>query len=829
MIKKLQSSMALTFLMLFAVSQFSYSQTVLTFTNAGATGRIGPTQSQVNTAYSSTPLSGKVTVSNGIQLWTVPSTGTYTIEASGAQGAGANGGKGARMRGEFYLTYGTVLKIIVGQTGTELLTSRYDWSGGGGSFVVNSSGNTPLVVAGGGGGAGQSGTAAHGVTATSGANGGGGYSLGNGGTGGAGGTWVNQTSDGGAGFTGNGGSGNPSPAPQSFINGGGGGCNSWSSGGPCAPGGFGGGGSTNRNSTTYYAAGGGGGYSGGGAAYGNSTSIPFAGGGGSYNVGSNQINTSGVQTGDGQVIIIQPPTVPNDAGVTAILSPESDCDGSVQDVEVQITNLGTNQITSVEIHWTINSVVQTTYNYSGLLDVANGTGPNSASVVIGNMTLVGNTSYDIVAWTEKPNNVNDIIKYNDSSDVSIVGYAYPSIFLGNDTTTCPNDPITLDAGSGRDSILWSTSATSQTIIASTAQNYMATVWKNGCASNDDINVYFFPAPPTVNLGPDTMICYGDSITLDATTAGVTYLWHDNSTAATYVVDTFGTYSVTIEDANTCKNSDEINVTLFSKPLISMNVIPRNTICYGSPFEFRANSFTQGSTMYQWKINTINFGTPTSNNKFSPTLKYGDSVNVELLTDVCYENVIPSNYIVMYLKPEPKLISGSSSTDTVLENTSKNYLVPIVQGSTFTWSAVGGTIGSPVGNAAKVDWGPALTSAKIMVTEKDAGNCSFTNERNVVIISIVGVKDQNNLIGIGYAYPNPANTTVTIPVVVDGSWDIDLSLYDISGKKVMDVFSGNVTGNRDFTFAVDDLENGLYFYKVSTRDGYESVKKLSVKH
>ena len=75
----------------------------------------------------------------------------------------------------------------------------------------------------------------------------------------------------------------------------------------------------------------------------------------------------------------------------------------------------------------------------------------------------------------------------------------------------------------------------------------------------------------------------------------------------------------------------------------------------------------------------------------------------------------------------------------------------------------------------------------------------------------------------------ANTTVTIPVVVDGNWDITLSLYDVSGKKVKDIYNGAISGNRNFTFEVGDLDNGMYLYKITTSDGYESVKKLSVKH
>jgi len=76
-----------------------------TFTNCGQTGRTGPSQSQANSTYSGTSLEGLVTVTDGIQEWTVPYDGTYTIEVWGAEGGHGNGngaypGYGARMRGD---------------------------------------------------------------------------------------------------------------------------------------------------------------------------------------------------------------------------------------------------------------------------------------------------------------------------------------------------------------------------------------------------------------------------------------------------------------------------------------------------------------------------------------------------------------------------------------------------------------------------------------------------------------------------------------------------------------------------------------------------------
>lgn len=222
-----------------------------------------------------------------IQTYTVPVTGTYTIEAWGAQGGGGGytGGLGAKMRGDVVLTAGTVLKILVGQQGG----GSYG-GGGGGSFVTKSD-NTPLVVAGGGSSLSPWNTSvsAPGVIETSGTGG----TNGAGGSSGSGGSGYNG-SPGGAGLTGNGGASTcaSAVAPLSFINGGTGGttCN--------GIGGFGGG--SGSDGCCLGQGGPGGGYSGGGA---SSTSNTYGGGGGSYNGGTNQTNTAGVQTGNGRVVI----------------------------------------------------------------------------------------------------------------------------------------------------------------------------------------------------------------------------------------------------------------------------------------------------------------------------------------------------------------------------------------------------------------------------------------------------------------------------------------------------------------------------------------------
>ena len=61
-------------------SQQAMASITYSFTTAGASGRTGPIQSQVTTAYTGTTLAGVVSVNTqGIQEWTVPFSGQYSI------------------------------------------------------------------------------------------------------------------------------------------------------------------------------------------------------------------------------------------------------------------------------------------------------------------------------------------------------------------------------------------------------------------------------------------------------------------------------------------------------------------------------------------------------------------------------------------------------------------------------------------------------------------------------------------------------------------------------------------------------------------------------
>ena len=276
------------------------------------------------------------TLRNGtIQNFIIPASGvtSINIDAYGAQGGSGNGGygsssngcncslpggKGAEIMGTVAVNGGDVFNILVGQAGGSY-GGPYgnENGGGGGTFIVDQTTNTLLVAAGGGGGGpsassygtscsrnsadgdGQAGN--NGATPTCPQCG----CSGAGGTGGSGGsTGGSYEGGGGGGYTGNGANGgnhcSTAYGGLSYTNGGTGGIGNtcYDGTGTQNGGGFGGGGGGMLSGP-----GAGGGYSGGGT-LGNWTPYStWGGGGGSYNGGTNQTNTSGVQSGHGKVII----------------------------------------------------------------------------------------------------------------------------------------------------------------------------------------------------------------------------------------------------------------------------------------------------------------------------------------------------------------------------------------------------------------------------------------------------------------------------------------------------------------------------------------------
>jgi gliding motility-associated-like protein len=150
-----------------------------------------------------------------------------------------------------------------------------------------------------------------------------------------------------------------------------------------------------------------------------------------------------------------------------------------------------------------------------------------------------------------------------ASDAITIGSVPSPTDALTDITICADQPPVLNAGNAGSTYLWSTGATGSTIIADASGQYTVTVTTpEGCASTFDAQVQLI-MPPTLDLGPDTVLCEGQRLDLVATHPGSTYSWSNGATSPTVQVSTAGTYSVTVN--NGCIRTDAITVAFNPSP------------------------------------------------------------------------------------------------------------------------------------------------------------------------------------------------------------------------------------------------------------------------
>jgi hypothetical protein len=148
--------------------------------------------------------------------------------------------------------------------------------------------------------------------------------------------------------------------------------------------------------------------------------------------------------------------------------------------------------------------------------------------------------------------------------------AAPTISASGATTFCAGGSVTLTSSAGT-SYLWSTGATTQSIVATTSGSYSVQVGNaSSCLSlasaSTSVTANPKPATPTITPSGATTFCTGGSVTLTSS-AGTSYLWSTGATTQSIVVSTSGSYSVQDTSASGCQSlaSASTSVTVNTKP------------------------------------------------------------------------------------------------------------------------------------------------------------------------------------------------------------------------------------------------------------------------
>lgn len=247
--------------------------------------------------------------------------------------------------------------------------------------------------------------------------------------------------------------------------------------------------------------------------------------------------------------------------------------------------------------------------------------------------------------------ITDLAGCTATDAITITVNPAPNVNLGADINACADETIILNAGNPGSTYLWSTGATTQTIIANISGTYSVTVTNGfGCIDVDVINVVIH-ALPTVNIGNLINYCAGETISLDAGNIGSTYLWNTGATTQTISTTFAGTYSVVVTNAFGCDASDNATLIENAAPIVNLGadiivcadeIITLNAANVGSTYLWNTGATTQTITVTEsgnYNVIVTNAFGCDGNDLITVTINPLPIVNLGTTIDFCENTTI----------------------------------------------------------------------------------------------------------------------------------------------------------------------------------------------
>ncbi len=264
--------------------------------------------------------------------------------------------------------------------------------------------------------------------------------------------------------------------------------------------------------------------------------------------------------------------------------------------------------------------------FGSIISLTASTGASSPTIIWwdsitgGNVLAAGQTysspplTSNIVVYAEVTDGNTFCSSTRTAHPVNVV--AVPTVQLGPDTTFCASQSVCLDAGPGMSSYQWNTGATSRVLCINVSGTYWVEIADgNGCHGYDTINV-IANIPPVSNLGPNFTQCSGNQNTIGVTPInGNSYLWNTGATTNNILVNTGGTYAITVTDFNNCSSSDTLVVTQQGVPsaAFAVNDVGCPTVVFTDQ--------SAATDVWSWS-----FGNGFSSSAQNPTLTYATNGN-----------------------------------------------------------------------------------------------------------------------------------------------------------------------------------------------------------
>jgi gliding motility-associated-like protein len=444
--------------------------------------------------------------------------------------------------------------------------------------------------------------------------------------------------------------------------------------------------------------------------------------------------------------------------------------------------------------------------------------------------------------------------------VTVTVNPLPNPNISSNSPVCVGESINLGASNGTNGYLWSgpngfsSPAQNPTISpANTSHSgtYSVTVTDGNNCSNTASVVVTVNTNPSVNLGPDTTICSGDNLTLDAGAGFTGYSWLPSGSTQTINVTTGGTYSVTVTDGNTCQGSDAINVTVITQADATITTTDVEYCSNESAVNFSATD--PGGTWSGQGITSGGLFSPSSAGPGTHTITYtisgacGDSDNI---------NITVFEAPTINLGPDTSLCIGeilvldagagfssynwspSGSTQTISVTTNGTYTVTVTDGNNCQGTDAITVAFTGQQDATIVSTGPyCLNDMPITFTAVDGGGSWSGNGitsgglftpsvagtgTHEIIYTIPGGCGDSDTIEI-IVFPVPAIVFVSTNASCIGASD-GMAMVNVSDGTPPYTF---LWSNSEITDSVGDLSAGTYSLTVTDYNNCSTENNITI--
>jgi large repetitive protein len=311
------------------------------------------------------------------------------------------------------------------------------------------------------------------------------------------------------------------------------------------------------------------------------------------------------------------------------------------------------------------------------------------------------------------------------SDPIVITTGVSSITTEDSLTLCgTSGSATLTANDGT-SWLWSTGATTRSIVVTEPGTYSVTTTNNGCTMPESAPVSVTRRTVAIEANGPTSFCSGGSVTLTAS-GGTSWLWSNGATTRSITVTTSGSYGVTASFGDGCA-IDAAPVTVDARNVTATVVADRTTVCRNAPIQFTASASGGSGYTYQWYDQSY---APIAGATSSTLTIHPNSsgfVFVKVTDELgCIYNGNAVSYTVL---PTPDATITTAAA--LCEGQNGSASVPVGPlGTSYEWTIAGGTLNFP--NSSTVTFTPSGIDPVTLSVRVFNEGCEVTSSRTVTV-------------------------------------------------------------------------------------------------